>query len=87
MANPDDVCAVCNKTRENHGDAHHVFDMENEFPRPIPKPEPVKAAAPPPRPMTEQIKAASFAALMEVLTEKGILDAKDVIKVFSAPPQ
>lgn len=77
--NPDEPCSICSETRENHGDKHHKFNTEGHL---IPLDPPPKPRAEAPVHVSEAIKAASFATLMEVLVEKEILTAKDVIRVF-----
>lgn len=83
---PDDVCAVCQTTREMHGDKNHKFDTENDVPQKLDPPPRPRQDPPTPRGITDQIKAVSFAMLMEVLAEKNILDAKDIIRIFTAEP-
>lgn len=86
MANPDETCALCGTTRENHGDAHHEFSEDGTLVMKK-KPEPPRQPAPKERdstPATEQIKAKAFTMLVEILAEKGLLDTKDVIRIFGA---
>jgi hypothetical protein len=87
---PDDRCLVCDTTRENHGDKRHKFnDVDDQLypldPPPKPRAEAPRERGETPAPavVAEMIKAESFATLMEVLVEKEILDAKDVIRVFT----
>jgi hypothetical protein len=79
---PDEECALCSLTRENHGDAHHEFSVDGSL-KMLKKPEPARQTPPAER-GTEQIKAKSFAMLLEVLSEKGILNSVDLIRIFSA---
>lgn len=43
QVNPDDVCGVCGFVREEHGDAHHQFTLDDKLiplsPRPTPRRE------------------------------------------------
>lgn len=87
---PDDICAVCGTTRENHGDVMHEFDMEDPFPRnkrpgPTPHREPPKErSATGGNAIDVQQVGDSFATLLEVLAEKGIITAPDIIRILSA---
>jgi len=95
---PDDVCGVCNTTRENHGDKNHQFNIEGDLVE-LPKPQPAQNTPPRERgsstPEAADVRAlkTAFAALVEVLAEKSIsfdgvnrpiLDSKDIIRIFSA---
>jgi len=80
-SDPDAECLLCNTTRENHGDRNHKFS-EDGLLRPLDPPPKPRQEAPVHRD-EQQIKATSFATLMEVLVEKNILDAKDVIRIFT----
>lgn len=87
MANPDEVCGVCEETRENHGDKNHEFNAEGVL---IPKKKaPDKAPdapKPPPPPSTQaDVKHIqdSFATLVEVLAEKEILSPHDIVRIFN----
>lgn len=84
---PDDVCALCNTKRDEHGDMNHQFSLDGQL-IPIRKgPEGVK----PPQTREEATQAASnlpdvgraFATLVEILAEKEIVNAKDIIRIFS----
>lgn len=84
---PDEVCAVCQTTRENHGDKNHEFDANDSFPRLKKQPEPEKPAQPSLGGPTKQGPTPSEMAmleLIEVLAEKQILNNKDLIRVLSA---
>lgn len=86
MVSPDDTCAVCMQTRENHGDANHEFDLFDSFPRPKRPAEPPRQAAPKERGEPKEPNQAimdSFMALLEKLIEKGILDAKDIVAILA----
>lgn len=83
---PDDVCEVCDETRENHGDKHHVFSTDGVL-TPI-KPGP-PARNTPPRERTDEVKrlgrdpeVGAMMRLIEVLIEKEVLSALDVLRVF-----
>jgi hypothetical protein len=83
---PDEECGVCGETRENHGDKMHEFTLTDQVIQKKPG-EPARQNPPRERGTTEpspQAKAASFACLVEVLAEKGILDHHDIIRIFSA---
>jgi hypothetical protein len=84
VPDPDEVCAICGDTRADHGDRHHQFSADGQLVA-LPK-NPPRRADPPahrddPKPAAQQ--AAAFATLMEVLVEKDILNAHDVIRVFT----
>jgi hypothetical protein len=95
---PDEMCLVCETTRENHGDKNHVFNPVSDNLVPL-KPGPparreaprerASLGAPQPGPSPE---ARAFATLVEILSEKTIsfdgvnrpiLDSKDIIRIFS----
>lgn len=88
---PDDVCLVCGTVRDQHGDKNHKFSQDGQLIPLDPPPEP-RMKAPrhrddPPAPAQPgvddgpNIKLA-FATLVEVLVDKGILDVKDVLRIF-----
>lgn len=77
---PDEVCGVCGDTRENHGDRHHKFSPNGDLVA-LPKAEPPRQR-PPVHRDDVAIQAKSFATLIEVLVEKNLLDAKDVIRIL-----
>lgn len=81
---PDDVCGVCGDTRENHGDKMHEFNIHGDLVQKKPAELPRQS---PPRERGEvppEVKSAAFACLVEVLSEKGLLDNHDIIRIFSA---
>lgn len=79
---PDERCQICQQTRVNHGDAHHKFSTDGQLTPLDPPPKP-RAEPPVHRDDVPAIQARSFAVLMEILLEKNLLDAKDVIRVFT----
>lgn len=96
--NPDERCMACDTTRENHGDKNHVFNAVDDTIIPIRKGEAPRREAPreraslaAPEPRQSQ-EARALATLVEILSEKKIsfdgvnrpiLDAKDIIRIFS----
>lgn len=83
MVEPDDLCMICNKTREMHGDMNHKFSEDGQLipieKRPEPRVKPPRHRDDP-LPPTEDARA--IATLVEVLIEKDVLDAKDVLRIF-----
>lgn len=85
MVDPDELCAICNKTREMHGDMNHKFSEDGQLipleKRPEPRAQgPGHRDDPAPKPTDEVSRA--MATLVEVLIEKNVLDAKDVLRIF-----
>ena len=86
---PDDTCGVCDETRENHGDKNHEFNIEGNLVPKKPAEPPRQTApkergeAPSPKGVEEMEKA--FLRLNEVLIEKGILDARDIVRILGGP--
>lgn len=90
--NIDDKCMVCGVSRVDHGDKNHVFSVDGNLIKLEPRPEPKQK---PPRTIdeAEQDKVTQELAksmeinavlrLTEVLIEKGILDSKDTMFIFS----
>lgn len=86
MVSPDDVCQVCHDTRENHGDRMHQFSEDGQL---VVKEPPKPPTVPAPKTRVEQQLDTqqlgdSFATLLEVLAEKGVLQAPDIIRILSA---
>ncbi len=84
MVDPDDLCSICNKTREMHGDMNHEFNLDGQLIQKKARPEPERK--PPkhrddPDPVTDE-NSRALATLVEVLIEKNVLDAKDVLRIF-----
>ena len=90
---PDDICKVCNTTRENHGDLNHYFSNDGSL---IPRTPPGNAQKQPPKVkpehatkeellqyMSEDLQAKAVMRLTEVLLEKGLIDGKDTIYIYS----
>lgn len=82
MASPYDVCQLCGLTRENHGDSNHEFSIDGQLIPTKPRPEPRQD--PPRERVTQEMKANTLAMLVEILAEKDILNAKDIVRIFSA---
>lgn len=87
--NLDDRCGVCDETRENHGDKNHKFDLYGQLvpiePRPEPRntpPEKRRASVAADSTPEDEVRR-SFVALVEILAEKDILVAKDIIRIFN----
>lgn len=89
MAHPDDICGVCNETREHHGDKNHEFNEEGVL-IPLKKPEPPRQEPPQARgelvsgDLTTKQVGDSFLALLEVLIDKNIIEARDVLRILGA---
>jgi hypothetical protein len=89
MAHPDDMCQIdgCNTIRADHGDKRHKFSEHGELiaveAGPPAQNQPPKERGSNSSNDTEAIKA-SFAALVEVLAEKNILNTHDIVRIFSA---
>lgn len=89
--NPDDICAVCETKRDEHGDKEHEFNLDGIL-IPKKKPEPARQAAPRERGEAPPLKPAgveemekSHLRLIEVLVEKGVLNGFDVVKILGGP--
>lgn len=80
--NPDEVCQVCRVTRENHGDKNHKFSTDGQLLPLDPPPKP-RAEAPTHRDDAQMLQAKSFATLLEVMVERGMIDARDVIRILT----
>lgn len=88
--NYDDLCGVCGTQRDQHGDKNHVFRLDDMLIPIAPGPDPKKT---PPRHRDDESSrpptregpnvGRAFATLVEVLAEKGIVDHKDIIRIFS----
>lgn len=87
---PDDLCGVCEITRENHGDPRHQFSIEGDL---IPVESGPPARATPPRERGEALSPQAAAVnrdpltgltlrLIEVLTAKELLSGEDLVKIF-----
>lgn len=85
MVDPDELCSICDKPRDMHGDMNHEFNTEGQLiqkkPRPEPDRKPPKHRDDEPDPKTDE-NSRALATLVEVLIEKNILDAKDVLRIF-----
>lgn len=92
MMSPDDECGICGTTRDMHGDKNHQFNMDGQLipikERPAPRQE-APQHRDDPKPGVETNKPDAHLALLgliEVLIEKGVLDARDVFKVLGGNP-
>lgn len=89
---PDEVCGVCNTTRENHGDKHHAFSKDGEL-IPLKPGMPARRQPPAPRGSMPAVMEAQSTGLLlrliERLAQKGLLDGPDLFMIFGgsdAPP-
>lgn len=85
---PDDICGVCNETRENHGDKQHKFSIEGILEEKDPPAPPRQA---PPRERGQSPEAAALGRdpvaglvlrLIETLVQKEVLKGDDLVKLF-----
>lgn len=83
MASPDDVCGVCSNTRENHGDMQHKFSVDGVLQK-LDPPAPPRQQPPRHRddPKPQDMEHGYVLRLTEVLIDKGILDARDLLRVM-----
>lgn len=86
--NPYDRCAVCDTTREEHGDKHHAFSLDGEL-IPLKPGMPPRRQAPTPRgamPMNlESQTTGLLLRLIERLAQKGLLEGPDMVMIFGGP--
>lgn len=77
---PDDVCEVCQETRENHGDKHHKFGTLE----PIQPGEPARQI--PPTAAGKELSNDPVARLqlrmIEQLAKKGVFTGDDLMVIF-----
>lgn len=91
IAHPDDVCAVCNHTRLVHGDMQHEFSQTGQLINKADRPEPKKEAPKLREPDEDQkrqdfqetLETNAILRLTEVLLDKGLIDGKDTMYIFS----
>lgn len=91
---PDDLCGVCDTTRENHGDMNHVFSIDGNLQTLPQRPHPRQQ---PPREKGEKTHASLSAEasaisrdpvtsmslrLIERLIAKNILNGEDLLIIF-----
>ena len=80
---PDDICAVCQVTRAEHGDSNHEFNLEDVL---IPKKKPAPAPNTPPAQRGVTVGVAEVVALnlrlVERLIAKGVLEGDDLVYIF-----
>lgn len=87
---PDDECALCGLTRENHGDSNHKFSQDGELipvkPGPPARqqpPEEKKASlSAPAKDLAEDTTAQAFLRLVDVLVKKEVLDGQDLMYIL-----
>jgi len=77
---PDDECGVCSTKRDQHGDKLHVFTLTDQL-IPVKEPPAPRQQAPQHREDKPQLEK-PFATLVEILAEKQVIDAKDVVRIF-----
>jgi hypothetical protein len=84
--NPDDVCGVCDETRENHGDKMHEFSIDGVLkkisPRPAPQNTPPRERNAEAERLSRDPEVKAMLRLTERLIEKNVLDAMDVLYIF-----
>lgn len=85
----DDVCAVCEETRENHGDKNHEFSLDGvlkpikQGPPPRNEPPRERGAQPSPAQVLGNDPVARLQLRMiERMVAKGIFDGEDLMYVF-----
>lgn len=87
---PDDLCGICELTRENHGDPQHKFSIDGDL-IPIEQGPPARQVPPKERgqtlsPQAEAINRDPLTGLtirlIEALTAKGLLTGEDLTKIF-----
>ena len=90
---PDDKCMICGRARDMHGDLNHKFSSDGSLVSKNPGEE-AKNQPPKVKPehatkeellqyMSEDLQAKAVMRLTEVLLEKGILEGKDTIYIYS----
>ena len=85
MANPDDICGVCDTKRDEHGDMNHEFNLDGQL-IPFKRGEPPKREAP--RPAGGGVEnrtpdsAQAFARLMDIMVRKEMLTASELVYIF-----
>lgn len=93
LEDPDRQCVLCGLTRMDHGDSNHKFSINGELNTVEKGPEPKNT---PPsvklehatkddllNDLKKSVEAQAVMRLTEVLIEKGILDGKDTMYIFS----
>ena len=87
VVRPDDVCLLCSLQRDQHGDSQHKFSLDGQLipveQGPTPKKQPPKERADLVSNMQQSMEANAVLRLTEVLIEKGVLDGKDTLYIFS----
>lgn len=79
---PDDPCAICGTTRENHGDRKHKFSIDGSL-NPLDPPAPRRQAPTPAgQALAKDPTTAMTLRLVEVLIQKGVLLGDDLIHIF-----
>jgi hypothetical protein len=79
---PDEQCQICHKKRDEHGDMNHKFSTDGQLipiEREKPRQQPPVHREDPKSTPTDR----AFATLLEVLIEKNMLDARDVLRIMS----
>jgi hypothetical protein len=71
---------ICLETRENHGDKQHEFSEDGQLVQKKPADPPKKNA--PEEKVPDAFKAKALTTLVEILAEKGVLGAPDIIRIF-----
>jgi len=81
---PDDMCGLCNTTRENHGDKNHVFDIDGML-QPTNPPKSPSSIPPTPRssnPLQHDPVARLNLRMVERMVAKGLFDGEDLLYIF-----
>ena len=82
---PDEPCLLCGFSRESHGDANHEFSTDGQL-IPKKKPDPPRNTPPTHRDDRPQLRdkdyEQAFLRLVDVLTEKKMLDAHELMYIF-----
>lgn len=83
---PDEECLICGTKRDEHGDKLHQFSTDGSL---VPITPGVKPREEAPKPKSEVTTSGpdvskAFAALVEILAEKELINARDIIRIFSS---
>lgn len=79
--NPDDICGVCNLTRDQHGDMQHEFSADGVLKKKTPPPVP-NNVSPAIRGMANDPTVRLVLRMVQRLTDKGLLEGDDLVYIF-----
>jgi len=86
---PDDLCGVCDTTREMHGDKLHLFTLDNQLiptsPAPAPRQEAPKLRSETPsdaKTLSKDLNTQLSLRVIDTLTKKGIFNGEDLFYIF-----